>query len=94
MAIIAVGGIAFATSTMLVRGSKTLEVPQPESKTLVMCFTLGQPVFMDVVHSYEEERSGWSGRIQDKSGTLSPIKFRGNGDWACLATDVTYAGSK
>ena len=94
MVIVAVGGIAFATSTMLVNKSKDMAIEEAESKTMTVCFSSGRVVFADVVHSYDEEKSGWTGKMADPSGSLLPVTFRGSGDWACLTTDVTYAASK
>ena len=90
-----IAGGAYALAAMWIeQDSKTMRMPSPEKKTMVACFSSGRMVFVDVVRSYKEEESGWSGKIEDKSGTLADANFRGSGDWACVTNDVTYAGSK
>ena len=94
LVMVVIAGVTFAAAMLIDQDSKTIRVPSPETKTMVACFSSGRMVFVDIVRSYEEEESGWSGKVEDKSGSLTATNFRGSGDWACITNDVTYAGSK
>jgi hypothetical protein len=94
MVMVVIAGVTFAATMLIDQESTTIRVPPPETKTMVACFSSGRMVFVDIVRSYEEEESGWSGKVEDKSGSLTATNFRGSGDWSCITSDVTYAGSK